>query len=647
MRDYSRLFRTFSHSLTLEKNGMQRVFRFTPGFAQVRVKPISQWRTPRILGEVEDAVSFPCVVIRIGETITTTCYVTKEKLVIGGYKEILCGEIRAVLKRMRARKDSALEFFLRDGKSYLVDFTPSESNEIIKALRMCRFDKIEWFQRTSWKEFFKKIGDTTAWVDRKMSNFDYLMRVNIFGGRSFRDISAYPILPWIVINFESGSLDLTCETNFRKFKQTIGDNGLLSSPGIVAHWLARLEPFSSLPVSSLEPFHAIELTGANWELVPEFFCQPDFLLGHSASGERQFNDVKLPAWSANAVEFVYQHRKALESEYVSSHLHEWIDLVFGIENAGQFPILLFENPHPTRGKSIQQPIQNPWKFTFEKHPLIGSALVSVDTRECRFLNLQKDGSFGVQAVTYGTGCRSVSVTETISLQGMKMCEVFKSTIVVIGDDSVVIRSSGIIKVNQLDIQCVSVTNDMVVFLLGDGVLSILSMDNGVERKVCSILYERPVALAAHCDFDLLVVATLERNLLFYSLSSGIFRIRADLNGELVVQMVITDGWGFVVVLTNDSIHIFSVNGIRIRRVVNMKRIVLFCTWKSAAGFDYLCGSDNGGRLMICEAFYGNFDSQLCQIPGSVRWLNFVGAINCISAIIVDGMGFLFPCPTLQ
>ena len=41
------------------------------------------------------------------------------------------------------------------------------------------------------------------------------------------------------------------------------------------------------------------------------------------------DDVKLPPWAADAHDFVFQHRLALESDYVSSNLHRWIDLVFG------------------------------------------------------------------------------------------------------------------------------------------------------------------------------------------------------------------------------------------------------------------------------------------------------------------------------
>ncbi len=73
--------------------------------------------------------------------------------------------------------------------------------------------------------------------------------------------------------------------------------------------------------------------------MPEFYYCADFLrnanalpLGSTQSGVR-VGDVRLPPWAASAEDFVRQHRAALESEHVSAHLHEWIDLIFGCKQA--------------------------------------------------------------------------------------------------------------------------------------------------------------------------------------------------------------------------------------------------------------------------------------------------------------------------
>ena len=47
------------------------------------------------------------------------------------------------------------------------------------------------------------------------------------------------------------------------------------------------------------------------------------------------HDVLLPPWASDATDFVAKHRAALESEYVSAHLHEWIDLIFGHKQKGK------------------------------------------------------------------------------------------------------------------------------------------------------------------------------------------------------------------------------------------------------------------------------------------------------------------------
>ncbi|PNJ31851.1 NBEAL2 isoform 8, partial [Pongo abelii] len=172
------------------------------------------------------------------------------------------------------------------------------------------------------------------------------------------------------------------------------------------------EPFTSLHVQlqsgrfdcSDRQFHSV---AAAWqarlespadvkELIPEFFYFPDFLenqngfdLGCLQLTNEKVGDVVLPPWASSPEDFIQQHRQALESEYVSAHLHEWIDLIFGykqrgpaaeealnvfyyctyegavdldhvtdererkalegiISNFGQTPCQLLKEPHPTR-----------------------------------------------------------------------------------------------------------------------------------------------------------------------------------------------------------------------------------------------------------------------------------------------------------
>lgn len=53
---------------------------------------------------------------------------------------------------------------------------------------------------------------------------------------------------------------------------------------------------------------------------------------------QRLGDVTMPPWAHSPEEFVRINREALESEYVSNHLHEWIDLIFGYKQKGKFAV---------------------------------------------------------------------------------------------------------------------------------------------------------------------------------------------------------------------------------------------------------------------------------------------------------------------
>eukprot|EP00960_Hanusia_phi_P065344 766064-Hanusia_phi.AAC.2 len=105
----------------------------------------------------------------------------------------------------------------------------------------------------------------SAWRERKISNFDYLLAVNFAAGRSFNDLAKYPVMPWIIADYHSLCLDLNNPNSFRDLSKPIGAlneqrlsnlkarfNEMpepkflygthYSTPGYVVHFLVRIYP---------------------------------------------------------------------------------------------------------------------------------------------------------------------------------------------------------------------------------------------------------------------------------------------------------------------------------------------------------------------------------------------------------------------
>lgn len=232
------------------------------------------------------------------------------------------------------------------------------------------------------------IGETSVtqrWVRGELSNFQYLMNLNTIAGRSYNDLMQYPIFPWILADYSSDHLDLTKPSTFRDLSRPVGAQTkerleqfkrryaewddtetppyhygtFYSSAMIVASFMVRMEPFTQhflrlqgghfdLADRMFHSIHDSWLSASKHnmadikELVPEFFYLPEFLknenkydLGLKQNGMK-LDDVILPPWAkSDPREFIRLHRCALESDYVSAHLHEWIDLIFGYKQQGQ------------------------------------------------------------------------------------------------------------------------------------------------------------------------------------------------------------------------------------------------------------------------------------------------------------------------
>ncbi|CAN6454099.1 unnamed protein product [Victoria cruziana] len=60
------------------------------------------------------------------------------------------------------------------------------------------------------------------WRRREISNFEYLMVLNTLAGRSYNDLTQYPIFPWVIADYSSEKLDLNKSSTFRDLTKPVG-----------------------------------------------------------------------------------------------------------------------------------------------------------------------------------------------------------------------------------------------------------------------------------------------------------------------------------------------------------------------------------------------------------------------------------------
>ncbi|XP_068179302.1 neurobeachin-like protein 2 isoform X1 [Antennarius striatus] len=295
-------------------------------------------------------------------------------------------QLREVHLRRYNLRRSALELFFIDQTHYFINFKKKVRNKVYSRILGLRPPNLFYFGSRSPQELLKSSGLTQKWVCREISNFEYLMQLNTIAGRTYNDLSQYPVFPWVLCDYTSPILNLEDPEVFRDLSKPIGvvnprhaqnvrekfesfedPTGTTdkfhygthySNAAGVMHYMIRMEPFTTLHIQlqsgrfdcADRQFHSV---AAAWqarmespadvkELIPEFFYFPEFLqnmngfdLGRLQISQESVTDVLLPRWATSREDFIRKHRKALECEHVSSHLHEWIDLIFGYKQRGE------------------------------------------------------------------------------------------------------------------------------------------------------------------------------------------------------------------------------------------------------------------------------------------------------------------------
>ena len=113
--------------------------------------------------------------------------------------ELPLSSIKGILKMRYMFKYKALEIFLyNQSNSIYIEFESESVQKIVfdYLLSHCKnlnpyFADVEYYCR--------------LWIERKISNFDYLLFINRIASRSFNDLSQYPVFPWVLSEYYTNS----------------------------------------------------------------------------------------------------------------------------------------------------------------------------------------------------------------------------------------------------------------------------------------------------------------------------------------------------------------------------------------------------------------------------------------------------------
>lgn len=298
--------------------------------------------------------------------------------------------IREVQRRRLVQRQSGIEIFFLDGYSVLFNFPINPKNvddvhnflsKLLSSIKEAKIVQLKTNPPTKAnKKLFEKLKFTDKWLKGEISNFEYLMRCNSYSGRSFHNLSQYPVFPWVLVYHKSvdefkeegiaeenlekleeeifkGDMteiefnDLDKETRngqfnvkkflecniLRTFSKSMGSMGSkyrtnhfmerfaakdmfsdvppyfygshYTSPAITLHFMIRTAPYTEAAKALQNGVfdladrlffsvryayrNAIEEMSDVRELIPEFYCIPEFLInfnkedfGLSQSGER-------------------------------------------------------------------------------------------------------------------------------------------------------------------------------------------------------------------------------------------------------------------------------------------------------------------------------------------------------------------------
>uniref|UniRef100_A0A8C2FN81 Neurobeachin b n=1 Tax=Cyprinus carpio TaxID=7962 RepID=A0A8C2FN81_CYPCA len=281
-------------------------------------------------------------------------------------------EIRAVFTRRFLLQNTALEIFMANRTSVMFNFPDQPTVKKVVYSLPCvgvgtsyGLPQARRISLASPRQLFESSNMTQRWQRREISNFEYLMFLNTIAGQILLAIVHCYLNESILdyLHFPIGALNPKRAVFYADRYESWDEETPpchytthYSTAASTLHWLVRIEPFTTFFLNANgnkfdHPNRTFSGIARSWrhcqrdtadvkELIPEFYYLPEMFVNSNGYclGDRDDGvpvcDVELPAWAKKPEDFVRINRMALESEFVSCQLHQWIDLIFGYKQRG-------------------------------------------------------------------------------------------------------------------------------------------------------------------------------------------------------------------------------------------------------------------------------------------------------------------------
>ena len=125
-------------------------------------------------------------------------------------------KIRNIEKRRYLLQPIALELFLQNGRTYLIAFERTERQKALQRI-------VQYATHARSTDPSAMMSNLTSkWENGEISNFEYIVILNTWAGRTYNDLMQYPVFPWVLSDYDSNVLDFTKSETFRDFSLPMG-----------------------------------------------------------------------------------------------------------------------------------------------------------------------------------------------------------------------------------------------------------------------------------------------------------------------------------------------------------------------------------------------------------------------------------------